>query len=237
MGGMKVAESEEDFERAEPRPEPAAPIAVSDARFRGVAMISALVAGLCVATSVYFLGTTPTAETKIPVNAWMGVAGAVFLVLVWLTFTKLAPKLGYAKGGQGRWARLSAYVGLAIMAAFGAVALHNVPTHGSKWWGGDLGLWSKRLLGVNFTLRPVFFAAVAFFLVSMIGVHVFLNRPRAAEFLIETQGEMKRVSWPTRREWIGSTIVVLVLVMILSFFLFGVDSLLSPLLQSWRIGF
>ena len=234
---MKVAESEEDFERAAPRPEPATPVAVSDARFRGIALVSALVADFGLAATAYFLGTTPTAGSKVPVNAWMGVAGAAFLVLTWLTLTKLAPKLGYSKGGQGRWARMSAYAGCAIVAAFGAVALHHVPGLGSKWFGGLEGLWTRRFLGTEFVLRPVFFPAVSFFLVAMIGVHLFLNRPRAAEFLIDTQGEMKRVSWPTRREWIGSTIVVIVLVMILSFFLFGVDSALSPLLQNWRIGF
>ena len=71
----------------------------------------------------------------------------------------------------------------------------------------------------------------------MTGFHLFVNRPKSAEFLIETQGEMKRVSWPTRREWVGSTLVVLVLVAFLSFFLYFTDYGLSALLQRMKIGF
>jgi len=48
---------------------------------------------------------------------------------------------------------------------------------------------------------------------------------------------MKRVSWPTRREWVGSTLVVLVLVAFLSFFLYLTDYGLSALLQRMKIGF
>jgi preprotein translocase SecE subunit len=238
MGGMKVAESEEDFERATPRPEPAAPSNVSDARFRFFMMASALAACFCAGASLYFLGTTPVPGVKVPVNVWMGAGVALTLGLAWFVLAKLSPRLHYSKPGQGRWARLSAYVGFAVVALFGAVALHGLPAYGSKWFGGEHGLWETKLLGRLFTLRPVFFPAAGFFLGSMVAFHLFINRPRSAEFLVETQGEMKRVSWPTRREWIGSTLVVLVLVFVLSMFLYAVDSwVLSPLMQKLRIGF
>ncbi len=239
MGGMKVAEDQEQFERPAPRPEAGAPAAASDANVRRIALFAALGASFCAAASVYFLASTPTAATKVPVNAWMGVAAGVFVGLAWFVLAKLSPRLGYLKPGQGRWARLSAYVGFAVIAVFGAVALHSLPGEiEGRWFAGLLGLWSRTLLGVEFTLRPVLFPAVGLFLGLMVAFHVFINRPKSAEFLIETQGEMKRVSWPTRREWIGSTIVVVVLVFILSMFLFAVDSsVLSPLMQWLGIGF
>jgi len=237
MGGMNVAEGEEEIERAASRPEPAAPTAVSDARFRAIALVSALIASFCAGASVYFLFSPRITGVAFPVNAWMGVGAGVFVVLAWLVLTKLSPRLGYSKGGQGRWARLAAYAGFGLIALYGAIALHKLPGLESKWFAGEYGLWQKKLLGAPFTLRPVLFPAVGFFLVSMIGFHLFVNRPNSAEFLIETQGEMKRVSWPTRREWVGSTVVVIALVAVLSLFLFGVDSLLSPLMQKLRIGF
>jgi preprotein translocase SecE subunit len=238
MGGMKVAESEEDFEREAPRPEPQpVPAAVSDRRFRTVAQGAAVVASFCAGASVYFLGTAPVTGRSIVPNVWMGVGAAVFVALTWFVAARLKPKLGYDKPGQGRWSRLSAYVGFGVIALFAAVALHRLPSLDSKWYLGEKGLASVGFLGRDFALRPVFFPAAALFLGSMLAFHVFVNRPKAAEFLVETQGEMKRVSWPTRREWIGSTIVVLVLVAILSLFLFGVDQVLSPLMRDLRIGF
>jgi preprotein translocase SecE subunit len=236
MGGMKVAESEEDFERAAPRPEPVAAKAGSGAKFRAIAVAASLVGAFCVGASVYFLGT-PAMTGRIPVNVWMGVGAAVAAGLAWVVLKKLSPRLGYVKPGQGRAARVCAYAGFAVIALFGAVALHKWPGIGSKWFAGIRGLWTGELLGATFTLRPVLFPAVAFFVAAMAGFHLVISRPKTADFLIETQGEMKRVSWPTRREWVGSTIVVLTLVAILSFFLYGVDSLLSPLMQNLRIGF
>ena len=47
---------------------------------------------------------------------------------------------------------------------------------------------------------------------------------RAIQFLREAKVELKKVTWPTRKETMGSTAVVLILVMILSVFLGMVDS-------------
>lgn len=238
MGGMKVAESEEGFEeKASSRPEPAPSTSLSDARFRAVAHVLAVVGAFCVGASIYFLGTPRTPGVKVTVNVWMGVGAVVAIGLIALVLTKLSPRLGYLKPGQGRWARLGAYAGIGVVALFGAVALYKLPYYEGRWYLGRYGLWYQHLMGAQFTLRPILFPATAFFCAAMIGFHLFVNRPRPADFLIETQGEMKRVSWPTRREWIGSTFVVLILVAILSFFLYGVDSLLSPLMQKLRIGF
>jgi len=50
----------------------------------------------------------------------------------------------------------------------------------------------------------------------------FSNRP-AGDFFIATEGEMKKVSWSTRREVIGSTKVVILFTIFISLFLFVVD--------------
>jgi preprotein translocase SecE subunit len=235
--GVKEDENEAGFERTE-RPEPAPASNATAPRFHAIAVIGAVLAALCLGASVYFLFMTPVeGGAKVPANVWMAVGGAVALAGVWVVVTKLSPKLAYAKPGQGRWARAGAYVGVGVMALFAAIALHRLPGYWSKWYLGDFGLWHTTIFGAKFTLRPVFFPAVALFLGSMVAFHLFVNRPRPADFLIETQGEMKRVSWPTRREWMGSTMVVLVLVFLLSMFLFGVDQLLTPVMRSLRIGF
>jgi len=51
------------------------------------------------------------------------------------------------------------------------------------------------------------------------------------QFLREVKAELKKVTWSTRKQTIGSTVVVLILVMIISFFLGLVDIGLSSIVQ------
>ncbi len=49
---------------------------------------------------------------------------------------------------------------------------------------------------------------------------------KIAEFLIEVRGELKKVSYPTRDETIGSSSVVIVFCIIMSLYLSMTDSIL-----------
>jgi len=50
---------------------------------------------------------------------------------------------------------------------------------------------------------------------------------RARQFFREVRIELKKVTWPTRKETLASTSVILVLVILVSFFLGVVDIILS----------
>jgi preprotein translocase subunit SecE len=54
---------------------------------------------------------------------------------------------------------------------------------------------------------------------------------KSLQFLREVKVELKKVTWPSRKQTVGSTIVVLVLVMLISLFLGGIDIGLSSLVQ------
>ena len=54
---------------------------------------------------------------------------------------------------------------------------------------------------------------------------------RSVQFLREVKMELKKVTWPSRKQTIGSTVVVLVLVTIIAFFLGAVDIGLSSLVK------
>jgi preprotein translocase SecE subunit len=58
-----------------------------------------------------------------------------------------------------------------------------------------------------------------------------VNRPKNADFLIATEGEMKKVSWSNRKEVIGSTKVVIVTTFILAAILFLIDIVFAHLFQ------
>jgi preprotein translocase subunit SecE len=54
---------------------------------------------------------------------------------------------------------------------------------------------------------------------------------KIAQFLREVKIELKKVTWPSRKQTMGSTIVVIVLVVIISAFLGVVDFGLSSLIH------
>ena len=54
---------------------------------------------------------------------------------------------------------------------------------------------------------------------------------KAAQFLREVKVELKKVTWPSRKQTIGSTAVVIVIVLIISLFLGLVDIGLSSLVR------
>jgi preprotein translocase subunit SecE len=54
---------------------------------------------------------------------------------------------------------------------------------------------------------------------------------KISKYLSEVKQELSKVSWPTREEVYGSTGVVVVLCIIFSLFVFGVDFLLNRLLD------
>ena len=55
--------------------------------------------------------------------------------------------------------------------------------------------------------------------------------PRTRDFLRDVWVEMKKVSWPSRNEVIGTTVVVIVACFIFGFYLFIVDQGLAWLIE------
>jgi preprotein translocase subunit SecE len=54
---------------------------------------------------------------------------------------------------------------------------------------------------------------------------------KSIQFLREVKIELKKVTWPSRKQTMGSTLVVIILVMIISMFLGVIDFSLSKLIQ------
>jgi len=69
---------------------------------------------------------------------------------------------------------------------------------------------------------PVLVLAATGFLMQWV-----VNRPRSADFMIATEGEMKKVSWSSKKEIVGGTKVVIVTTLFLAALLWSVDMGLS----------
>jgi preprotein translocase subunit SecE len=55
---------------------------------------------------------------------------------------------------------------------------------------------------------------------------------KAGEFLGQVKAELQKVTWPTRKETYGTTIVVIVLVLMVAVYLWVIDTALSTLIRT-----
>lgn len=123
------------------------------------------------------------------------------------------------KPEMGRYTRMGTFIGAMALIAWGAVFLNNQ----LSVFEGDEG-W--RLLvtpGV-----PI----LVFVLLGVVAWWLSFSKPASSDFMIATEGEMKKVNWSTKRELIGSTKVVILFTLLMAAFLFGVDVVFQALF-SW----
>ena len=108
------------------------------------------------------------------------------------------------KKGQGTIARSSAYVIAAFLIVFGAIRLYA--TLGGPFL--EVLAPSLPIIG-DVSVRKVVALLVA--IGALFALHVLLNRPRSVDLMIETEQEMRKVSWPTLPEvWNATLVVILV---------------------------
>ena len=94
-----------------------------------------------------------------------------------------------------------------------------------------LGAWYawQELAGLSTLVRaavPLVIIAVCFYVLLRV-----VNSKKPADFMIATEGEMKKVSWSSKKEIIGSTKVVIVVLLIMGAVLALVDLGWYTLLQ------
>jgi len=121
------------------------------------------------------------------------------------------------KRGQGKYTRLYSAFGGILIVGLGCFQLYT------KLQALDLGLWVE-------TMVPV-----ALFMILSVLVLWIVNRPTVADFMISAEGEMKKVSWSSKKEIAVSTFVVIVVVVGMAAIL-GVTDLGLQLFFAWLLG-
>lgn len=112
------------------------------------------------------------------------------------------------KPGQGYYTRL-----------ISAIAAGTLVLAGIAWvWGKMDSIASEDRI-----FWQAGMAAIVFFVFGTFLYWIF-NRPDVAEFMIATEAEMKKVNWPSRREIVGSTIVVITGTLFAAAFILLVDA-------------
>ena len=55
---------------------------------------------------------------------------------------------------------------------------------------------------------------------------------KAGEFLGQVRAELEKVTWPSRKESYGTTLVVIILVLLVGVYLWAIDTSLSTLIRT-----
>ena len=114
------------------------------------------------------------------------------------------------KRGQGYYTRLYSALIVFIIVAVGSYVLYG------KLQTID-NIWITTLVPTGVCL------VIGLFLYWLV------NKPNVADFMISAEGEIKKVSWSSRREIIASTLVVISVVVMMATMLWTTDMLFSSL--------
>jgi preprotein translocase SecE subunit len=117
------------------------------------------------------------------------------------------------KSGQGYWTRMMS------AAAFGLLAVQG------GWW-----IWERWGAGASHTNTKYIVGGVALLFLAAMAATMWWylgHNQRSVDFLIATEGEMKKVNWSTRREIFGSTGVVIFTMLAIAMFCFVCDRIFA----------
>jgi preprotein translocase subunit SecE len=121
-------------------------------------------------------------------------------------------RVGLYKRNQGRIARQATFAALAVIVGMGAWSL-------SEFWQDK-----------EPTLR--YFVPFVLLLIGWWASFRIVQMPSFADFLISVEGEMNKVSWPSRGELFRASIVVMVVIFFLAAVLFAYDVALEAVKES-----
>jgi preprotein translocase SecE subunit len=117
------------------------------------------------------------------------------------------------KSGQGYWTRIVSAAGFGLLIAMGTFWI---------WQKVGAGQQSAAMRWTGIGLAAGFFLGVGATVFWLLGRNV-----RSVDFLIATEGEMKKVNWSTRREVISSTGVVIFTMLVIATFCFFCDQVFA----------
>jgi len=115
------------------------------------------------------------------------------------------------KPGQGYWTRMMSAIGAGVLILAGV-----------GW------MWNELSVIADTQTRGI--AQTVMAIVVVVGggglLYWLLNKPNIADFMISTEAEMKKVNWPTRRELMGSTWIVIGGTVFMALLIFVIDIVL-----------
>ncbi len=135
-------------------------------------------------------------------------------------------QIRYRKRGQGTVVRTTAGIALTGLVAFGCAGLADTIT--ADWW--QTVLWMVPFFEFQIELGAV--VSFLVFLLGTLGVYLYVvNHPAVSDFLISTESELRKVSWPEAGEFVNAAIVVLITIFIITGYLAVIDIIFVNLME------
>jgi len=123
----------------------------------------------------------------------------------------------WSRPGQGKWPRFLTAASAISISLFGCLTLHDSLAY------EEFNVGALTIPWVNYQVTwPILISGLVF-LVCLAGTYFLVNSRRIVDFLLDTESEVKKVAWPGWNEVLGSSIVVIFTVLILSLYIAGVD--------------
>jgi len=117
------------------------------------------------------------------------------------------------KPGQGKYTRLGSGATAMVIVIVGCIQLYKFLA------ASDLNLWIA-------TMVPA-----AIIVGCLLLAYWLLNKPTVGDFLIASEGELKKVNWSSRKEVVVSTLIVIVVVILMAALLGMTDFVFQLIFQ------
>lgn len=131
---------------------------------------------------------------------------------------------------------MAAFWSLAILIFYGCLSLRAElagrfsDTFGQRLWEGG------RIPVIGVDVTPAFLIALVVFAAAMILLYRKTESPKIADALIDTESELRKVTWPTVPDAIQASITVVLCVLVLMAILAGADYLLGRIVSRLLLG-
>lgn len=110
------------------------------------------------------------------------------------------------KKGQGSYTRLITAAAILVLSGWGCWRLYE-------------NLKAMDIVNANVKMWVQSFVPLAVFAIVGILLYWLLNKALIADFMINAEGEVKKVNWSSRQELMLSTYIVVIVVILTAFFL------------------
>ncbi len=133
-------------------------------------------------------------------------------------------------------ARMAAFWSLAVLLVYGCMSLHTQlgVSFGESMTKPLVGMEKIPLIGVVPNLSLLISVGVC--LLGLWWLNRWLNKPVHADLLIDTEHELRKVTWPTLDETINGSVLVIGCVLFLMAFMAGADYILAILSKRILLG-
>ena len=136
-------------------------------------------------------------------------------------------RFGFYKRNQGRIARQATFYAFAVIVILGVLRLsQSLGVSVSDAAANDPTWWTVPKQNLVHYGPPI-----AVLMIGLWASFRVVQMPTFADFLISVEGEMNKVSWPSRTELFRASLVVILVIFFLAGVLFGYDLLLRWLMD------